>query len=45
MSHLAPVPAKRDSLRLEVRETRQTVDMVWSIAARRRPLRAIRALQ
>jgi dihydropteroate synthase len=29
----------------QVRETRQTVDMVWSIAGRRRPLRAIRALQ
>jgi dihydropteroate synthase len=29
----------------QVRETRQTVDMVWSIAGRRPPLRAIRALQ
>jgi dihydropteroate synthase len=29
----------------EVVETRQTVDMVWSIAGRRRPRRAIRGLQ
>jgi dihydropteroate synthase len=29
----------------QVRETRQTVDMAWSIAGRRPPLRAIRALQ
>ena len=29
----------------QVRETRQTVDMVWSIAGRRPPRRAIRALQ
>ncbi len=29
----------------EVVETRQTVDMVWSIAGRRPPLRAIRGLQ
>lgn len=29
----------------EVVETRQTVDMVWSIAGRRRPARAIRGLQ
>lgn len=29
----------------EVPETRQTVDMVWSIAGRRRPRRAIRGLQ
>jgi dihydropteroate synthase len=29
----------------EVAETRQTVDMVWSIAGRRRPARAIRGLQ
>jgi dihydropteroate synthase len=29
----------------QVRETRQTVDMAWSIAGRRPPRRAIRALQ
>ena len=29
----------------QVRETRQTVDMVWSIAGRRRPRRAIRGIQ
>jgi dihydropteroate synthase len=29
----------------EVVETRQTVDMVWTIAGRRRPVRAIRGLQ
>jgi dihydropteroate synthase len=29
----------------EVAETRQVVDMVWSIAGRRSPRRAIRGLQ
>ena len=29
----------------QVRETRQTVDMVWSIAGRRPPRRAIRGIQ
>ena len=41
----APWPGPGSTGSTRCVETRQTVDMVWSIAGRRPPLRAIRGLQ